>query len=102
MNLQLKKGLEIRNNILIDESLEVRISENKKEIVLKLRNNKFDTAGRKLIFENIQDINEVIFGEVKYSNLSYISSETYIHNVNLDSNYVMVEDFTITFSKEVI
>ena len=100
MNIEFIDKVKNKQVFTVDENLEVRIKETRETIIFKLRNNAYSTAGRKLLFENIESISEVIFDKNTYSNLHYNSHEVYIHNISqnsLDKN--MVEDISITFEK---
>lgn len=101
MEIEFKSNDISRKKIILDETLETRINETVKNIIFRIRNISFETTGRKLIFDDVEKITEVLMGDMLYSNLEYISSETYFHNIKAEGTETikMVEDFVITFLK---
>ena len=87
---------EITSNIVL------RITENEKKVVVKLRNTNFETTGRILKLNNIAEITQIVFGEELYDNLKYTQHELYIHKpIDDEIATYIAEDLNITFERVV-
>lgn len=99
-NINKEKTVTKIKEFAVNEEITIRVIESEERLVLKLRNEKFETTGRALKIEDIQNVNQVIFAGETYDNLDYIQHEIYIHKPTAEDTITgMIEDLNITFRK---